>query len=555
VGAKTLLMLPLISEERAIGLVELVDKQNFRTFTQEEIELLKILSAHAAKAMKNAQIYESEQNQRRLAEALAEAAKSLNTSLDLDAVLDTILEQTIVVMQCESAHLMMVRGELAQVVGHRGYEMHPGALANIGSLALPANIAAFEAMRVSRKPILIPDTQTYKGWVNVEGYDWVRSFASSPLFIGNDLIGFLNLDSEIPGFFKESILPGLEALASHAAIALNNAQLYQDIEQRASELEAVRQASLTVTSSLDLDHLLNLILQQSFKLNPGLVSGHIFLYQDGKLSFGAAIQLDGSTGKPFAEPREDGLTYTVARTGEMIVVGDMQNHPLFRNMPPDWTGSIVGIPIKYGKRVVGVMNIAHPQTYYFHPPQVRMLKLLSDQAAISIVNARLHNVVEEQSRTDPLTRLNNRRAFDQRLGEETQRSERFSRTFTLAMMDLDGFKKINDTFGHPVGDKLLIEISKNLQRNVRNTDFLARFGGDEFALIMPETPLDIAARISRRIQASILQTDLSILGDAGIPISLSVGLAEFPANGVTPEELVKSADTDLYKTKKKGRGG
>ncbi len=551
---KSLLMLPLVTEGKSIGLVELMDGMQLRKFTQEEIDLLYILSAHAAKALDNARLYESEQQQRKLAEALVQAAKIVNSSLDWREVLDLILEQTMSVMQCKSANLMMIEGEIARAVGHRGYAPQPDGTFPIEKIEFPLSVPSFAEMLGTRKPILIPDTEQYEQWVKFAGNEWIRSYASIPLGIGENIIGFLSIDSEIPNFFTGKTLSGLEALASHAAIALNNAQLYQSLEQRAAELEIARQASLTLTSSLDLETVLNLILQQSLKVSPDMLSGHIFLYHDGVLEFGAAFQSDGTVGKVFSEPRQSGLTYTVARSGEMILVGDMQSHPLYAGGHADWHGSILGLPLKYGNLVVGVMNLSHPEPYYFKTHHIRPLKLLADQAAISIVNARLHNRVEEQSRTDPLTSLNNRRAFTLRLQEETQRSERYHRTFSLAMMDLNGFKKINDTFGHPVGDKILIKISQCILKNTRNTDFLVRYGGDEFALLMPETSLEIATKVATRIQRALEEFDFDMSGGGSVPISISIGLAVYPQNGRTPEEMIKAADDMLYQAKRQALG-
>ena len=248
--------------------------------------------------------------------------------------------------------------------------------------------------------------------------------------------------------------------------------MLKELEQREAELAAVHQASLSLTASLDLPLVLDTILQTTMKLIAGSEGAHIFLYEAGCLKFGAALWKGGQKGTPFAEPREEGLTYTVARSAETIVVQDMRKHSLYATAPSTWTGSIVGLPLKFGHRVVGVMNVANRHPHAFSEFALRVLRLLGDQAAIAIENARLHNLVIEQARTDITTGLSNRRALDQRIEEEVQRASRYNRPLALIMLDLDNFKQVNDTFGHPVGDRVLRQIAGLLSSLVRETDFL-----------------------------------------------------------------------------------
>ncbi len=169
-------------------------------------------------------------------------------------------------------------------------------------------------------------------------------------------------------------------------------KLENSLRQRAEELEAVRQASLSLTASLELSQVLDNILYSAISLLPEVNNSHIFLYNadgDGKLTFGAALWADGPQKKPFSEPRQDGLTYSVARTGNTILVPDMTQHPLYKNAPTSWAGAIIGLPLIFGERVVGVMNISYRSSRQFPENEIHMLRLLADQASIAIENARL----------------------------------------------------------------------------------------------------------------------------------------------------------------------
>ena len=219
-------------------------------------------------------------------------------------------------------------------------------------------------------------------------------------------IGILNLDSSTRNAYDQPTGETVLAFANQAAIAIENAQLFEAEERRVTQLETLRQASLSLTSSLDLQAVLNEILEGALILLPNAQVAHIFLYrpredghrsgkdehrpeEDEEIEFGAALWDDGRRGKPIAQPRPGGLTITVARSGEAVIVPDMRAHPLYKDAPDEWTGSIVGLPLKIGSRVVGIMNIAAATTHIFSAEDLGILSLLSDQAAIAIENARL----------------------------------------------------------------------------------------------------------------------------------------------------------------------
>jgi signal transduction histidine kinase/GAF domain-containing protein len=168
-----------------------------------------------------------------------------------------------------------------------------------------------------------------------------------------------------------------------------------------SQMENLRQASLTLTASLDLKEVLDTIAECALALVPGMRNCHIFLYQSDngkKLIFGTALWGDGKRNQPFSAPRPNGLTMTVAQSGKPVWVPDLRSHPLYVGTPNSWSGSIIGLPLKIGDRVVGVMNVSHTQPGAFKESDIRMLRLLGDQAAIAIENARLYEAIATEER-------------------------------------------------------------------------------------------------------------------------------------------------------------
>ncbi len=264
-----------------------------------------------------------------------------------------------------------------------------------------------------------------------------------------------------------------ELSLSLAASLVSSQALLSLLKQQSAELDALRKLSLNLTSSLDMPTVLDAIVQEFMRLVNNTRTVHIFLYRNETLEFGAALKSDGSTSL-FSTPRKDGLTYTVARSGRTIVVEDIQKHSLYKDTPADWSGSIIGIPLKMNENVVGVMNLSRSTIGGFTSAELRLLSLLADQAAVSISNASLHQMISRKAYSDTVTGLPNRRALDERLEKEVLQARRSGQSFAIIMMDLDGFKNVNDTFGHGFGDQVLRLFFNYMAQGLRTTDFLAR---------------------------------------------------------------------------------
>jgi diguanylate cyclase (GGDEF)-like protein len=238
----------------------------------------------------------------------------------------------------------------------------------------------------------------------------------------------------------------------------------------------------------------------------------------------------------------------------MMIVENMQDHPLFQNVPSHWMGSIIGIPLKVGNTVVGVMNLSRSTTGGFSPSELRLLSLLSDQAAVAISNASLHQMISRQAYSDTLTGLPNRRALDERLEAEVISARRNNYSFAVMMMDLDGFKAVNDTYGHTVGDDVLRLVFTEMARGVRTTDFLARYGGDELTLILSQTEMASANIVAEKITEGMKKIKYKLPDGKRLRLGISGGIALYPVHGRSGPDLLRAADAALYHAKKFRRG-
>ena len=202
--------------------------------------------------------------------------------------------------------------------------------------------------------------------------------------------------------------------------------------------------------------------------------------------------------------------------------------------------------------VLGTLVLGSRRPEAFTADTVRQLEVLALQAAETIQRARLFEATERMATTDGLTGLLNHRTFQGRLDELLQAAQRYGRTLSVILCDIDHFKSVNDTYGHPVGDQVLRGVARVLAREARTTDIVARYGGEEFAVVMPETDtaggLVIAERIRERIAQLVTETSLGPL-----QVTMSLGVATFPNDGQKKGELVERADACLYHAKRHGR--
>ncbi len=215
------------------------------------------------------------------------------------------------------------------------------------------------------------------------------------------------------------------------------------------------------------------------------------------------------------------------------------------------------VPICVGKkRIIGVLAVDNLFTQrQLTRDDIASLVNFATQAGMAIETIRLHEQVRQLTITDQMTRIYNRRYFERFLEDEIARARRYKRSCSLLYLDVDRFKQINDTYGHPTGDEVLKYIAMFLRADLRTIDVVARLGGDEFAVILPEIPSPGALVVANRLHHKMLEAHppVEALVKARHKVTLSIGVATFPENADSPQTLIKRADDSLYKAKTAGR--
>jgi diguanylate cyclase (GGDEF)-like protein len=319
------------------------------------------------------------------------------------------------------------------------------------------------------------------------------------------------------------------------------------VERREAIIEAVREANAT--------------------LDPERVAGWLVQQAEGWVSAScwAVVTPDGSAKPSVLASR--GLTEALLPAVSHAAHWVFSHHAEFfaADLSRDAragaraSGSAIAFPLRARGQTVGVLLAIDPapsQTVpALGPALLDALRAYLEPAALALDNALTLKRAEALSVIDDLTRLYNSRFLHQMLRREIKRTSRNDRPLSVLFIDLDGFKAINDTYGHMAGSKALVEVGAVLRECARETDVVARFGGDEFVIVLPETPAEGAMAVASRLRESLVHGRFLISEGAFVRLTASIGVATLPDVAGTAEELLRAADTAMYRVKSSGKDG
>ena len=331
-------------------------------------------------------------------------------------------------------------------------------------------------------------------------------------------------------------------------------QAEETIRHQNDMLSSLHHITLNLLRYREIGQLLNALVEFSTSFLDAPYA-EIMLVEDDWLVIKAATQNQQSRIGERLGRSEAMLSWQAFDTHEPAVLSDYNNWPQRQQAYAEFSlHAVADFPILNNDRCLGVLALGRDQAdYEFTGDQIQFGRFFANLTALVLNNAQLREALREQSIRDPLTRLFNRRYMEETLKREVRRVTRQLRPLGILMIDIDHFKRFNDTYGHTAGDRLLQRLGQLLQSQIRGEDVACRYGGEEFILILPNTSLEVAGQRAEHLRQAARLLQISAPAETHHGITLSIGIAIYPEHGSSVEAVLHVADTALYRAKQAGR--
>jgi diguanylate cyclase (GGDEF)-like protein len=407
----------------------------------------------------------------------------------------------------------------------------------------------------SGQPLYVDDYDSWEGRMPERNQGMIKSALGVPLKSEGKVIGVLVLahDRESDRAFETKNLNTLNQFAALASLTIDNIRLYQSAKVAAERLLILSRATQKISASLEIDEVCEAIHHAAEQIMP--CDEFVLTLYDADTHEIVPIYVTELNGQRVDLPRfnaERGLAGHIVETGKSALFNteeEMNNSNiqwvLFGSGPNIL--SILAVPLKLKGEIRGMISAQSYQPYSYKKEDMELLEILAAHAATAIESAQLFSKAQHLATTDAVTRLYNRHAFFELAEREFKRAYRYMRPLSAMMMDIDYFKIINDTYGHAAGDEALHKIARNIFEELRETDILARYGGDEFVAILPETNDSQALKIAERLCEQLIHINDQT------KVTLSIGISDLKPSDNRLTQILERADHALYAAKRGGR--
>jgi diguanylate cyclase (GGDEF)-like protein len=380
-------------------------------------------------------------------------------------------------------------------------------------------------------------------------------------------LGVLAIDSREMDVLKEQHFSTLEMAARMLVEAVRNEESRSRQETEALQLQAMLEISRQMSEELNVEEICKRVILSVFRIVPYEVASvvlwdaekKIFRVEYAARADGAPVEAADWMGAEFAEEAESAATLAM-RQDAPLLMANYRDRDKSKRLPL-WGGaaklpdvdSVLAVPLKRAGESVGCIVLGAKGKDVFEETERRLFGILASLIAASLLNAQKHRATEERATTDALTGLANRIKFKEFYAQQAAISKRSKQPLSLLIMDLDHFKKVNDTYGHPAGDAVLKQMAEILKKQCRETDLPTRYGGEEFVAVLVNTTRKDAVRMAERIRKAVAGHAFELPDGRTIKCTLSIGAATFPDDTKREDELTEKADKALYGAKANGR--
>ena len=543
---------PLIVHDTVIGMLAL-DKKEVNYFTPRHAELALAFADQVAVAIENARLFETTQQNAFEAKTARDILHRLTSVQDLIEAFPEVTEGLKAFTKCTRITLALLSSD-QETFTMVALDQPRAELSQGVTMPAIATSAAEDILagRIHFTPDLSEEIHFPAEKILYEG--GTRARMNIPLQTPDGIIGALNFSWDELQVFKKEQIPILSQIADAIALAVQKERLYKAQREWVDKLEELRAAVAKISSQLELPLFLDTVLERAvFLINATAGEFGTFHEERNLIEISAYHNMDrdyrGST-----IHLGEGVIGHVARTQAPLILHDYKQFEgrfsKFDDGP--WRGMIAS-PIMLRDKLLGVIVLADTRPERnFSSSDLQLLRLFSDQIAISLENARLFQEVQTLATIDELTGiLNRRRMFE--LGKiEFEKARRYSIPLSAIMIDIDHFKKINDTFGHITGDQVMRILARRCQQIIRGTDVFGRYGGEEFTILLPHTDKANTLLLAERLRTHIAHTPFQT--ERGeISITISLGVATLTEDIIDLASLIDRADTALLVAKNLGR--
>ena len=388
----------------------------------------------------------------------------------------------------------------------------------------------------------------------------VSAFVGVPVIENGHLRGVLCVDRVVESAFGDEEVRIVEEAASYVMRAVENERMVASIEKTRFEVGRFYEASRQLNGVLTPQEVYEVALDSARQITDYDFAA-ITLYDDER-DHHRVVCVDGDAAKARGDWEEvefesnQGLVSMVVANRHYLPVGGRlrQGRTPVLTKKEDFSAldSLLVMPLIAQDKAMGTMIVADESPGAFPTERREMLEVVANQVAVTMENARLYSQMEAMAKYDALTGLANRRTFEKKLAEAMARHKRAGRTFSLVICDIDHFKSVNDTYGHPVGDEVLRQVGATFTEQMREIDIPARYGGEEFVMILEDTDIEGARLVANRLREAI--SELEFHTEQGLlQCTISMGIAVGPWDSDEPHILVDLADQALYHSKENGR--